>query len=70
MESYMQLGLNIRFYRRYKDYKQEGLSEKAGISTVYLSKIENAHSVPSLHVIFSIAKALQIPVHKLFEFRE
>ena len=65
-----QLGLNIRFYRGNKNYNQEFLAEKAGISIVYLSKVENGHANATLSVIFGIAKALDVPVAKLFEFRE
>jgi transcriptional regulator with XRE-family HTH domain len=34
-----------------------------------MSRIENNDCAVSLDVIFSIAKALDIPVAKLFEFR-
>ena len=68
MEKYIQIGLNICFYRGRRN--QEEISEKAGISTVYLSRIENGHSNPSLNVLFNIAEALNVPIHKLFEFRE
>jgi transcriptional regulator with XRE-family HTH domain len=46
------------------------LSEIIGIDSTHLSNIETGKSAPSLDVIFGIANALDIPVYKLFEFRE
>ena len=45
------------------------LAEKIDVSRTHMSRIENNDCAVSLDVIFSIAKALDIPVHKLFEFR-
>ena len=70
-ENYRKLGLNINFYRRDKGLSQEILSELININERgHISRIENGHSAPSLDVVFGIACALDIPVYKLFEFRE
>jgi transcriptional regulator with XRE-family HTH domain len=70
-EQYRKLGLNINYYRKDKGMSQEILSELISIAEPsHLSKIENGHSAPSLDVVFGIASALDIPVYKLFEFRE
>jgi len=69
-ESYRKLGLNINYLRRDKGIKQEMLSEIIGIDSTHLSNIETGKSAPSLDVVFGIANALDIPVYKLFEFRE
>jgi transcriptional regulator with XRE-family HTH domain len=70
-ESYRKLGLNINFYRRDKGLSQEVLSELIGIGERgHISRIENGHSAPSLDVVFGIAGVLDVPVHKLFEFRD
>jgi len=70
-EYYRKLGLNITYYRNDKRISQEILSELIGITEKsHISRIENGHSAPSLDVIFGIAKALDVPVYKLFEFRE
>ena len=34
-----------------------------------MSRIENSDCAVSLDVVFSIAKALEVPVEKLFSFR-
>ena len=68
-EEYRKLGLNIAYYRKEKKLSQIQLADKIDISRTHMSRIENNDCSVSLDVIFSIAKALNIPVVKLFEFR-
>ena len=67
-DEYKNLGCNIAFYRKKARLTQEGLALKANLSRGYLSQIEadNVEKTPSLNMIFNIAKALKIPVYKLF----
>jgi transcriptional regulator with XRE-family HTH domain len=48
----------IRALRQAKGLTQEQLAEKADIAPQYLSRLENAHQVPSLDTIAEIAEAL------------
>lgn len=68
-EEYRKLGLNIAYYRKEKQLSQMELAEKINVSRTHMSRIENNDSAVSLNVVFAIAKALEIPVCKLFEFR-
>lgn len=68
-EEYKKLGLNIAYYRKAQGLSQMQLADKIDISRTHMSRIENNDCAVSLDVIFSIAKALNIPVAKLFEFR-
>lgn len=68
-EEYKKLGLNIAYYRKEQGLSQIQLAEKIDISRTHMSRIENNDCAVSLDVIFSIAKVLNIPVAKLFEFR-
>ncbi len=68
-EEYRKLGLNISYYRKEKGLSQMQLAEKVNISRTHMSRIENNDCAVSLDVIFSTAKALEISVSKLFEFR-
>lgn len=63
------LGLNISYYRRAGKYTQLALAEELDISRTHMSRIEIGKAAPSLELIFGIAKVLNIPVSKLFEFR-
>lgn len=69
-EEYRKLGLNIAYYRKSRELSQSGLAESVNISRTHMSRIENSDCAVSLDTIFSIAKALRVPVAKLFEFRE
>lgn len=69
---YIQLGLNIAYYRKLQGYTQEELAELSGISRSHISAIEAPnviHNV-SLEVLFNLAAALRIEPYKLLEFRE
>lgn len=57
--NYIGLGKQIRKYRTRKKLTIEQLSEKAGISSNFLGKIERAQSIPSLETIINIANALE-----------
>ncbi len=69
---YIQLGLNISYYRKLQGYTQEELAEIAGISRSHISAIEAPNIIHniSLEVLFNIAEALKISPYKLLEFRE
>ena len=71
-DEYKNLGCNIAFYRKKARLTQDGLALKANVSRGYLSQIEaeNVDKAPSLNTVFTIAKALNIPVFKLFIHNE
>lgn len=70
-DKFIQLGLNIAYYRKIRGLNQETLAEKAGISRTHISNIEapNVDKSLSLDVLFDIADALNVSVSKLFELR-
>ena len=70
MDEYAKLGLNIAYYRKYKMMTQLELAEKVNISRSHMSRIEMSMCAVSLDVVFDIAKVLDIPVQKLFDFRD
>ena len=56
---------NIKKYREKLNISQEKLSEKAGVSTDYISLIERGKRTPSLKRLCKIAEALGVEVHEL-----
>lgn len=70
IEKYKALGLNVSYYRRKRELTQEQLAEMLEIERNHVSSIELAKAGTSLDVIFRMADALEVPVHKLFEFRD
>lgn len=62
------LSLNIQFQRKLADLTQEQLAEMLDVTTQYVSMIENTNSesMPSLKLLFLIAKVLNIDIKELF----
>lgn len=67
-----QVGLNISYYRRYRNLTQMELAEKVNISSCYLSQIERGlvKNAVSLPVIIAIAESLHIELADLFKFKD
>lgn len=70
IEKYKMLGLNVSYYRRRRELTQEQLAEMVNIDRTHVGNLELARAGTSLDVVFRIADALEVPVHKLFEFRD
>jgi len=68
---YLQLGLNIAYYRKLKGFTQVQLSEIVDISRTHMSNIEAPGMIKSvsLDVLFNIADALGVEPGKLLEIR-
>ena len=66
------IGLNILYYRKERRLTQAQLAEMVGdgITPQYLQRIETAVSSCRLDILIEIAQALDIPLYKLFEFKE
>lgn len=67
MEKYIiqKISDNIKKYRTQKRLTQEILSERACISSDYLSEIERGKKVPSLKRLIKIAEALELEPYLL-----
>jgi transcriptional regulator with XRE-family HTH domain len=59
------LGETVRSTRTGCGYSQEKLAEKAGLSTVFISRIERGIESPSVDLLVKIAKALGVHVQDL-----
>lgn len=66
----MQLGSNIRFYRKKKAVTQEKLAEICNITPVFVSQIENGMRKPSLETVYSISRALSVTIDELLRVNE
>ncbi len=72
-KQWIQIGLNILHYRKERKLTQEQLADlcgEEGISRNYIQKIETARSSCTLDTLMDIAEALDIPLYKLFEFKD
>jgi len=62
---YAKIGKRVKVARVERDWSQEDLSDRAGVSCSYLSNIENAHSKASLATFIKIANALDLGLDDL-----
>ena len=70
---WVKIGLNILHYRKEQRLTQEQLAElcgETGFSRNHIQRIESGAAGCSVDTLIDIAKALNIPLHKLFEFKE
>lgn len=69
---YIELGLNIAFYRKRAGMTQDMLAEKADLSRSHLSAIEAPNIIRpfSLEILFNISRALGVEPYKLLQFRD
>jgi transcriptional regulator with XRE-family HTH domain len=59
------LGETVRSLRTAAEFTQEKLAEMAGLSTVFISRIERGIESPSVDSLLKIAKALKVRVRDL-----
>jgi len=63
-----QFSNNLKQLRMFRNLTQEQLAELIGVSPKTLSYWENSHNTISFNKLPIIAKALDIPVYRLFVF--
>lgn len=63
-------GARIRYLRKLAGLSQEKLAELTGLSTKTISYIENSKNTLSFNKLPLLAKALNVPVYKLFVFTD
>lgn len=59
------LGAAIRTNRKNLEFSQEKLAERAGLSTVFISRVERGVESPSVDSLVKIAKALGVSTRDL-----
>ncbi len=67
---WLKISLNVLYYRRKQQITQEQLAETIGVSTNHFQRFESNAKGCSLDTLIDISKALNIPLCKLFEFRD
>lgn len=70
MEIKRLIGSRIKQVRRAKGFSQEELSEKAEVSSKYLSSIERGNENPTLDTFIKLAQALDVELVELFHYAE
>jgi transcriptional regulator with XRE-family HTH domain len=62
----LDIGERLRILREQKDMSQGDIEKRTGLLRVYISRVENGHTTPSLSTIEKFARALEVPMYELF----
>lgn len=68
MDQLKLFGQRLQTVRKAAKLTQEQAAERAGVTPNFLGYIERGKKQPSLNLVFSLAKALNVSVESLFRF--
>jgi transcriptional regulator with XRE-family HTH domain len=60
------IGDRLRALREEKKLSQGDIEKRTGLLRSYISRVENAHTVPVIETLEKMARALEIPMYQLF----
>jgi putative transcriptional regulator len=58
---------SIKIYRAMKDWTQEDLAHRVGVTRKTINTIENGKFIPSAYLAIKIAKVFGVPVEEVFQ---
>ena len=62
----MIIGDRLRELREQKNLSQGDIEKRTGLLRCYISRVENGHTVPAIETLEKMARALEIPLYRLF----
>jgi transcriptional regulator with XRE-family HTH domain len=62
----MVIGERLKALREQKKMSQGDIEKHTGLLRVYISRVENVHTVPSIGTLEKFARALELPMYQLF----
>jgi transcriptional regulator with XRE-family HTH domain len=62
----MLIGQRLRELREAKNLSQGDIEKRTGLVRPYTSRVENGHTVPSIETLEKYARALEVPLYRLF----
>ena len=62
----MFVGNRLRVIREERKLSQGDIEKSTGLLRCYVSRVENGHTVPSLETLEKFARALEVPLYRLF----
>ncbi len=66
----MVIGDKLKSLREQKNLSQGDIEKRTGLLRCYISRVENNHTVPSVDTIEKMARALEIPMYRIFTDEE
>ena len=62
----LEIGARIRALRDQKQFSQGDVEKRSGLLRHYISRVENGHTMPEVDTLQKLARALGVPLHRLF----
>lgn len=62
----MIIGTRLRTLRQAKNLSQGDIEKRSGLLRCYLSRVEHGHTIPSIETLEKWARALDVPLYRLF----
>src|SRR6202140_1197387 len=62
----MVIGNRLRELRESKQLSQGDIEKRTGLLRCYISRVENGHTVPAIETLEKMARALEVPMYRLF----
>src|SRR5258707_12210942 len=62
----MLIGHRLKELRESKSLSQGDIEKRTGLLRCYISRVENGHTVPSVETLEKMARALEVPMYRLF----
>jgi transcriptional regulator with XRE-family HTH domain len=62
----MVIGEKLKALRAQKNLSQGDMEKRTGLLRCYISRVENGHTVPSVDTLEKMARALEVPMYRLF----
>src|SRR6202521_3293906 len=62
----MIIGERLRALREGQKFSQGDIEKRTGLLRCYISRVENGHTTPNIETLEKMARALEIPMYKLF----
>jgi transcriptional regulator with XRE-family HTH domain len=65
-EGVVVIGNRLRELRETKQLSQGDIEKRTGLLRCYISRVENGHTVPAIETLEKMARALEVPMYRLF----
>jgi transcriptional regulator with XRE-family HTH domain len=62
----MVIGDRLKGLRESKNLSQGDIEKRTGLLRCYISRVENGHTVPAVSTLEKMARALEVPMYRLF----
>ena len=62
----MVIGDRLKSLRESKELSQGDIEKRTGLLRCYISRVENGHTVPAVSTLEKMARALEVPMYRLF----